>query len=339
MIKFGILLVGLFLLVGCKDSYLECNSKENLEIINKIINKNATLDDEKKKNILIELKDVATISLDKELGNRECMAYLNIFKDNIEVKEKILYKILKLKNSDSTHQLQITSSDSFDNLIYRFNNELNLKAFAKEAQKAGFDNPQKYKEYTKAKNELSLLLNELSELEKLKTDNNIFKDSKIYTEKNNYIEIVAFHYDNNNGGMMEMTIKNISQYPIIYFWNSYYLYDDEGNQKNNFKLYEENILIPANSLKTFKYSRERNGLYFFSSDVLRLFAENKKLKLYVVPSNITYQDNFGQNKITLDKNQLKILEKISSKKFNTLQEKIKRVEANIVSLEEQKNKP
>ncbi len=93
----------LYLLAGCSsESYMECNSKSNKRIIKDILQK-------QQKNIQFtsRIYNIYNKNINKETQNRSCHATIEISLSGTLFNTEIDYDVIKLLDSDSSHQVVI----------------------------------------------------------------------------------------------------------------------------------------------------------------------------------------------------------------------------------------
>jgi len=248
----GLIGIGTILLQGCSaNDYLKCNSKENIDIIKKIIHQN------EKTTCIITLYDIYTKSLNSETKNRTCSSTLKIKKLDKIYQTNIDYDVIKLENSNSTHKLVINNyykiKRLFNNQIIpdiRYNEEMKI------AKKAGFSNIDDYYKYQDAKKlvkEYSVKLINLIEQEKAmyKYKSNIFKSKNIYVLKNKYLTADKYRLELQKDmkkirlnvyfkNKQNMNIKSIRAHFLFFDKNLEFIGDYSESNWWSFKLKKKN---------------------------------------------------------------------------------------------------
>jgi len=175
-----------YLLTGCtSDDYMKCNSESNENIIYNIIKKEQNIID-----FQLGMYDIYNKKIDQETKNRSCHASLKISILDKSFKTEIDYDVIKLLNSQSSHQINVLNySQTIGNLFYYQINPF-IKKTKKEklAKKEGYASYKEYAEQQKILREKEL--NQISN--NYGIDINIQNISKFKGHKKKAILLIFF---------------------------------------------------------------------------------------------------------------------------------------------------
>jgi len=252
-----VLLFSLIVLNACSsNSYLKCDSESNKKIILNIIEEN-----QKNIDFDISLIDIYNKSIDKNTGNRDCHATLNITTFDKSFKTDIDYKVIKLLNSSSTHKVIVQQyNQTIGNIFYAKIQPYSI------ARKKGFDSTKEYNLYLKKEQIKKTIAQQIAlkiSIEK-EREKGVFQNHNFYLVQNDKypLEIQTIKHKDEH---LILKIKNISNAVINineldFFTTMYHLNYNEIEYKkkivasSDWKIYNDNDKLKPGKIETILFN-------------------------------------------------------------------------------------
>ncbi len=320
-------LFSLIVLNGCSsNSYLECDLESNKKIILKIIKEN-----QKNIDFDIALIDIYNKSIDKNTGNRDCHATLNIRTFDKSFNTDIDYKVIKLLNSSSTHKVIVQQyNQTIGNIFYTQIQPYSI------ARKKGFYSTKEYNLHLK-KEEIKKTIAQKTTLKiSLEKEKGVFQNHNFYLVQNDKypLEILTIKH---KGEHLILKIKNISSAIINignldFFTTIYNLNFNEIKEIvacSDFQIYNDNDKLKPGQIETILFSdylskdlsdklNSNINSYNFLFSIRRL-KDNGSYRFFI---KYNTQKKYNSYKYNISKYSLNSLTKLTEE-INELQKNLK----------------